>query len=307
MSLEGFYNALTVPSIERWLLSENKKGSPGPEGSGSWVWLISKSLSAFDGRGRPSHIVARASPPALTPALRDGADLESSVPDGPRMPINSILISRKQCCLAPGQCVLTFDDGPAGKVTDDLLAILREFGVKACFCVVGCQVATRPEQTRTIATAGHLLVNHTFHHRFTDLWNFEKFSLDILRCDQAIREALGETSHPLRWFRPPFGLVTAAVREVARTRRILPVTHFAIDPWFKSDQARRPAKWIVEDAKRRQGGIYVLHDGLMISGILRSVRGPPRRNWIPRVVSEILEELTTAGFQFPDPWQVFQA
>jgi peptidoglycan/xylan/chitin deacetylase (PgdA/CDA1 family) len=223
------------------------------------------------------------------------------------MPINSILISRKQCCLAPGHCVLTFDDGPAGNVTDDLLAILHEFGVKGCFCLVGSQVATRPEQTRAIATAGHLLVNHTFHHRFADLWNFERFRLDLARCDQAICDAVGETRHPLRWFRPPFGLVTAAVREIARTRRILPVTHFAIDPWVKSDRARRPAKWIIDDAKRREGGIYVLHDGLMTSEISRTLRGSPRRNWIPRVVNEVLGELTTAGFQFPDPSQVFQA
>src|SRR5690349_18903204 len=59
-------------------------------------------------------------------------------PSRQSVPINSILISRNQSCLAPGHCVLTFDDGPAGKVTDDLLAILHEFGVKACFCLVGC-------------------------------------------------------------------------------------------------------------------------------------------------------------------------
>lgn len=223
------------------------------------------------------------------------------------MPINSILISRKQCCLAPRHCVLIFDDGPAGKVTDDLLAVLHEFGVKACFCLVGSQVAIRPEQTRAIATAGHLLVNHTFHHRFADLWSLERFRLDLAWCDQAIRDAVGETCHPLRWFRPPFGLVTAAVREIARTRRILPVTHFVIDPWVRSNRAKRPAKWIIEDAKRREGGIYVLHDGLMTSEILRSVRGLSRRNWIPRVVSQVLAELTAAGFQFPDPFRVFQA
>jgi len=223
------------------------------------------------------------------------------------MPINSILISRKQCCLESGHCVLTFDDGPAGKITDELLAILQEFGVKACFCLVGCQVAIRPEQTRAIATGGHLLVNHTFHHRFADLWSFERFRLDLAMCDQAICNALGETCRPLHWFRPPFGLVTAAVREIARTRRILPITHFVIDPWVKSHRARSPAKWIIEDAKRREGGIYVLHDGLMISKFSRSVRGTPSRCWIPGVVNEILGELTAAGFQFPDPSQAFQA
>jgi peptidoglycan-N-acetylglucosamine deacetylase len=222
------------------------------------------------------------------------------------MPISSILISRKQCALAPCQCVLTFDDGPAGMVTDDLLAILDEFGVKACFCLVGCQVVTRPEQTRAIASAGHLVVNHTFHHRFTDLWNFERFDHDLGLCDRAICEALGEPSRPIRWFRPPFGLITAGVREVVRTRRIVPVTHFVFDPWIRSDRARRPAQWIIEDAKRRQGGIYVLHDDLVIGRFLRAVRGSPRRYWIPPVVKQILQELTAVGFQFPNPSEVFE-
>jgi peptidoglycan/xylan/chitin deacetylase (PgdA/CDA1 family) len=222
------------------------------------------------------------------------------------MPISSILISRKQCALAPRHCVLTFDDGPAGMVTDDLLAILDEFGVKACFCLVGCQVVARPEQTRAIASAGHLVVNHTFHHRFTDLWDFERFDHDLGLCDQAICAALGEASRPIRWFRPPFGLITAGVREAVRTRRIVPVTHFVFDPWIRSDRARRPAHWIIEDAKRRQGGIYVLHDDLVISRFLRTVRGSPRRYWIPPVVKQILKELTAVGFQFPNPSEVFE-
>ncbi|HEY1478024.1 MAG TPA: polysaccharide deacetylase family protein [Chthoniobacterales bacterium] len=223
------------------------------------------------------------------------------------MPLDTILVSRNQCGLPLHHCLLTFDDGPAGRVTDDLLAVLNDFGVKACFCVVGSQVATRPEQTRAIASAGHLLVNHTFHHRIMDLWHVDRFKLDLMRCDQAVCNALGETCAPLPWFRPPFGLVTGAVREIARTRRILPVTHFAFDPWFKSDRTRRPARWIIEDARRRDGGIYVLHDGLIINGISDLLRGLPRRAWIPHVVKQILGELTAVGFQFPDPSKALRA
>jgi peptidoglycan-N-acetylglucosamine deacetylase len=217
------------------------------------------------------------------------------------MTVSSILISRQQCCLSFRHCVLTFDDGPAGQVTDELLAVLNEFAVKACFCLVGSQVVIRPGQTRAIAAAGHLLVNHTFHHRFADLWHVDRFKLDLSRCDQAISDALGETCRPLPWFRPPFGLVTAAVRELSKTRRILPVTHFAFDPWFNSARTTRPAKWIAEDARRRGGGIYVLHDALIINGISSLFRGAPCRTWIPGVVKQILEELTADGFQFPDP------
>jgi hypothetical protein len=37
------------------------------------------------------------------------------------------------------------------------------------------------------------------------------------------------------------------------------------------------------------------------------VRGSPRRVWIPRAVKQILEELTAAGFQFPDPSKALEA
>src|ERR1700745_3300572 len=100
------------------------------------------------------------------------------------MPLDTILISRNRCRLPLHHCLLTFDDGPAGRVTDDLLGVLNDFDVKACFCVCGCQVATWPTQTRAIATAGHLLVNHTFSHRFADLWHVDRFKSDLARCDR---------------------------------------------------------------------------------------------------------------------------
>ena len=43
----------------------------------------------------------------------------------------------------PPEEVLSFDDGPAGAVTEGLLLVLREFGVKASFCVVGLKVVAR--------------------------------------------------------------------------------------------------------------------------------------------------------------------
>ena len=91
-----------------------------------------------------------------------------------KIALGSILISRKECQLPFRNCLFTFDDGPAGKATEELLLVLREFGVKACFCVVGSQVVARPEQARAIASAGHLLVNHTFHHHFADLWHLRR-------------------------------------------------------------------------------------------------------------------------------------
>ena len=74
----------------------------------------------------------------------------------------TILISRDQCRLPLRHCLLTFDDGPAGRVTEDLLAVLNEFEVKACFCLVGSQVAhmagtdSRHRKRRTSSGKSHL-------------------------------------------------------------------------------------------------------------------------------------------------------
>jgi peptidoglycan/xylan/chitin deacetylase (PgdA/CDA1 family) len=212
-----------------------------------------------------------------------------------------ILISRQKCQLPLRHCLLTFDDGPAGTVTEELLLVLREFGVKACFCVVGSQVVARPEQTRAIAGDGHLLANHTFHHRFGDLWHTSRLRSDLALCDEAVANATGAISPSLPWFRPPFGLVTHPVREIAKKRRILPITHFAFDSWFNSAQTTRPSDWIIENAKRRGGGIYILHDGLLSHPVSDLLRSTPYRGWVPRSVKQILESLSSCGFHFPEP------
>jgi peptidoglycan/xylan/chitin deacetylase (PgdA/CDA1 family) len=218
-----------------------------------------------------------------------------------------IVISRERCQLPSCHCLLTFDDGPAGVVTEELLLVLREFGIKACFCVVGSQVVARPEQTRAIASEGHLLVNHTFHHRLGDLWHIDRLQSELSRCDEAIAHATGAVVRPLPWFRPPFGIITRPVREIANKRRILPITYFAFDSWFNSARTTRPGDWIIENAKRRGGGIYVLHDGLMSGPVTDRFRSPPYRGWVPGAVKKIVKSLSECGFQFPEPSKALSA
>ena len=212
-----------------------------------------------------------------------------------------IVIPREKCGLPLRHCLLTFDDGPAGATTEAVLLVLREFGVKACFCVVGSQVAARPEQVQTIAADGHLLVNHTFHHRYADLWDFRRFESDLIRCDEVVASATAGAPRPLLWFRPPFGLLTTPVREIAVKRRILPVTHFPFDTWFNSPAPRRAVDWIINHAQRHQGGIYVLHDGLIGSPVSSFLRPTANRAWVPQAVRQMLQRLFAVGFQFPEP------
>ena len=58
---------------------------------------------------------------------------------------------------------LTFDDGP-GAITSEILAILKDKGVKATFFMLGCNVTTYPGLAQAVADAGHEVANHTYNH-----------------------------------------------------------------------------------------------------------------------------------------------
>lgn len=58
---------------------------------------------------------------------------------------------------------LTFDDGP-NKHTPEVLAALKQEGIKATFFIVGHMAKLHPDVLAAIATDGHLLANHSASH-----------------------------------------------------------------------------------------------------------------------------------------------
>jgi peptidoglycan/xylan/chitin deacetylase (PgdA/CDA1 family) len=65
---------------------------------------------------------------------------------------------------------LTFDDGPDLENTPSILAILKEYNVKATFFVVGTEVNKHPDLVQQIFTAGHAIGNHTYNHVYRELY-----------------------------------------------------------------------------------------------------------------------------------------
>src|SRR5215470_6525150 len=97
---------------------------------------------------------------------------------------------------------LTFDDGPIPGVTEEVLSILNEAGVKATFFVIGDNLERNPEEGRKIVTAGHELGNHTYSHKRMVLKTPSFIESEIERTDQLIRQAGYQSAIH---FRPPYG------------------------------------------------------------------------------------------------------
>src|SRR5262249_43234549 len=69
--------------------------------------------------------------------------------------------------LADHEVVLTFDDGPLPRNSNQVLQILADNCVKATFFAIGEQARANPEGVRKLIAAGHTVGTHSQHHPLT--------------------------------------------------------------------------------------------------------------------------------------------
>ncbi len=102
---------------------------------------------------------------------------------------------------------LTFDDGPSSN-TSQILDILNERGIKATFFVLGSNVEKSPEMVKRMYDEGHFIANHGYSHVYETIYQSPQAVLDEYnRCNQVVRDALGEQEYNSHLFRFPGGLV----------------------------------------------------------------------------------------------------
>jgi len=101
---------------------------------------------------------------------------------------------------------LTFDDGPSSN-TNQILDILNERGIKATFFVLGSNVEKHPEVVKRMYDEGHFIANHGYSHVYEAIYQSPQAVLDEYnKCNQLVREAIGEQEYNSHLFRFPGGL-----------------------------------------------------------------------------------------------------
>lgn len=102
---------------------------------------------------------------------------------------------------------LTFDDGPSNN-TNQILDILNERGIKATFFVLGSNVEKNPEMVKRMYDEGHFIANHGYSHVYETIYQSPQAVLDEYnKCNQTVRDAIGEQEYNSHLFRFPGGLV----------------------------------------------------------------------------------------------------
>lgn len=159
------------------------------------------------------------------------------------------------------EVVLTFDDGPLPRQTDQILDSLDAECVKATFFVVGRMARDFPDTLRRIGHAGHTIGTHTQNHPFAfNTWPAAQARQEIDAGIAATNAALGGAAKAAPFFRIP-GLRRGVELEDYLASQGLQTwsADFPADDWrhISSDQVLKLALSRLE-AKGK--GILLLHD-----------------------------------------------
>jgi len=182
--------------------------------------------------------------------------------------------------LAPGEVVLTFDDGPSPRVTRKVLAALAKECTKATFFVVGEMLAEHPEIVKEAAEQGHTIGTHTWTHPNLARLSLPEVTREIEATFDAAQKASPEPVAP--FFRYPFLSSSKLAVDYLKSRNI---GQFAVDI-DSSDWRVRSSKGVIARVmaglKKRGRGIILMHD---------------IHKWTADALPELLAEIRTGGYK----------
>jgi peptidoglycan/xylan/chitin deacetylase (PgdA/CDA1 family) len=159
------------------------------------------------------------------------------------------------------EVVITFDDGPLPRNSNQVLDILASQCVKATFFTIGRMAQAYPEGVRKLRDAGHSIGTHTQNHPLgMKRMSLERAKQEIDDGIASVTSALGDNAALAPFFRIP-GLSRAEEVEDFLTSKGIQTwsADFPADDWrhISSSRVYEIAMKRLEDKRK---GILLLHD-----------------------------------------------
>jgi peptidoglycan/xylan/chitin deacetylase (PgdA/CDA1 family) len=179
---------------------------------------------------------------------------------------------------------LTFDDGPDRRFTPAVIDLLARHRVRATFFLIGERARQAPGVVGALVDGGHEIGNHSWSHQSLWFCGPAATRREVARAHDVLAALSGG---PPRFFRPPWGMVNAALPAALRAcgeRAVL---------WSIQPEGLRPVRAGIQVARvlRRAhpGAIVDLHDA---EG---TPRAPAR---LIEALPRIIDGLREAGYDF---------
>ncbi|MGM9790405.1 MAG: polysaccharide deacetylase family protein [Candidatus Cryptobacteroides sp.] len=176
--------------------------------------------------------------------------------------ISSGVWLKAECRGQGGRVYLTFDDGPEPGRTEKILDVLAERNAKAVFFLIGSKIEGNEALVERMLAEGHRVGIHSWSHSWTfPLMSVSQMSDEIERCGKTLE---GIAGGPVKFFRPPFGVVNPTVARVVR-RFGLRTVGWSIRTFDTSLLGREGGmEQILEKVagKLDDGAVILLHDRL---------------------------------------------
>ncbi len=193
--------------------------------------------------------------------------------------------------LPPKTVVLTFDDGPHPRYTDEILEILARYQAPAIFFHLGRNLGTVDDKggvklgaqaavAKRVLQAGHQLANHSFSHGLLAKMSGDEVRTEATRTE-ALLDAAGRT--PSALFRFPYGARNAGALQTVEALHLRSMM-WNIDSMDWADPVPKSiAERVLHETTKLQRGVILFHD---IQG--RTVQALPL----------VLDQLLAEGYRF---------
>ena len=90
---------------------------------------------------------------------------------------------------------LTFDDGPIPEATPWILDVLKQYGIKATFFMVGDNARKYPELHQRVVDEGHRIGNHTHNHIGGFSHTIHEYSYNVEKANAYLHTNLVRPPH----------------------------------------------------------------------------------------------------------------
>ena len=185
----------------------------------------------------------------------------------------------------PSQKVLylTFDAGYENGSTEKILDILKEQQVSAAFFLVGNYIEKNADLVRRMEAEGHIVGNHTMHHKdMSKLTDEAAFAKELQDLEALYQETVGKPMP--KYYRPPQGIYSQDNMRLAQKLGYRTVFwSLAYVDWNNDSQPTREQAFKKLLPRTHPGAVILLHSTSKTNA---------------EILGELIEKWKAEGYRF---------